>query len=418
MSEKLAIEGGTPVRDKPLPHTGMPEGRDLGQEEEGLLREVIRSGYLNRYGGCRMVVRFEEETAALYGVPHAVATTSGTASLHTAVAAVNPEPGDEIVTTPLTDMGTIIAIVMQQCIPVFADVDPDTGNITAETIAAKITEKTRAVIVVHLFGGPADMAPILDMARDRGLAVIEDCAQAHLAEYRGRKVGTLGDIGCFSLQQSKQITAGDGGMLITSDDALFDRAALFAGKGWPRSSDDAPRGYSFLGINYRMNELTGAVALAQIRKAPAIVERRRASADWLARKLAQIDGVNPPAILPDCRSSWWKFGFKIDGGVLAVSPADFAAAMRAEGISTGCGYIAKPIFDYPSIRDRITFGASRLPWSLPQARKDVCYDVADLPGTARALSEMLVINWSEGISMQDAEDIYRAIVKVAEHYRR
>src|SRR5262249_20900267 len=158
--------------------------------------------------------------AVMYGAPKAIASTSGTAALHVAVAAINPEPRDEIITTGMSDMGTVIPILMQNCIPVFADVDPVTGNLTADTIAKKITDRTRAVIVVHLFGRPADMAPIQELLRSKGIALIEDCAQAHLADYGGKKIGTFGDLGCFSLQGSKQITCGDGGLTLVNREDL------------------------------------------------------------------------------------------------------------------------------------------------------------------------------------------------------
>jgi hypothetical protein len=202
---QLAMDGG------PRALTGWPpEHPHYGVGEAVGLARVLLSRQLSSTGGTQ-VPALEREWAAMYGAPTAVASTSGTAALHVAVAAINPEPCDEIITTAMSDMGTVIPILMQQCIPVFADVDPVTGNLTAETIAKKITSRTRAVIVVHLFGRPAELGPIQELLRHKGIALIEDCAQAHLAEYRGKKVGTFGDLGCFSLQGSKQITCGDGG---------------------------------------------------------------------------------------------------------------------------------------------------------------------------------------------------------------
>ena len=215
----LAIDGGTPYCKRPFPTVNDASGRWLGEEEKRLLCEVIDSGTLNRVGGSK-VEQLETAWAGMMGVPFALAVTSGTSALHTAVAALDLEPGDEIITTPITDMGTVIAILACNLVPIFADVDPRTGIVTAETIEKQISPKTRAIIPVHLFGQPADMDPILALARQHDLKVIEDCAQAHLATYKGRPVGTLGDIGCFSYQQSKQMTTGDGGMVITGDEAL------------------------------------------------------------------------------------------------------------------------------------------------------------------------------------------------------
>ena len=261
MEEKLAIEGGTPVRQGALPSVGDISGRNLGEQEIANLTEVIKSGNLFRYGG-RFVVGLETEFARLLGMGQAVACTSGTAAIHLAVAGVNPSPGDEIITSPITDMGTISPIIMQNAIPVFADLDPETFNLDPASVAECITERTKAIIVVHLMGGPADMDALLALARPRGIKVIEDCCQAYLAEDRGRLVGTIGDVGCFSLQQSKHMTAGDGGIVVTNDEALAGRMRLFADKGWARGGE--VRDYLQLGINYRMNELTGAVAYAQV----------------------------------------------------------------------------------------------------------------------------------------------------------
>ncbi len=174
-----------------LPSERNASGRSFGEEEIALLREVLESGILFGPNGTK-VRRFEEELQALFGMPYARAVSSGSAAVHTALGALDVAPGDEVVTTPITDMGAIAPILFQGAIPVFADVDPDTLNVTADTLRPRITERTRAIIVTHLFGNPCDMDPILALARDRGVAVIEDVAQAYLATYRGALTGTHG----------------------------------------------------------------------------------------------------------------------------------------------------------------------------------------------------------------------------------
>jgi dTDP-4-amino-4,6-dideoxygalactose transaminase len=191
----------------PLPSDANHTGRDLGAEELELLREALASGTLTSTKG-QFVSRLEQAIASRYGVRFAHACANGSAAVHCAVAALDLEPGDEIITTPITDMGALTAILYQGQIPVFCDVDPDSYNVTAETIAARITDRTRAVIVTHLFGTSCDMDPILDLCREKGLRVIEDCAQAFDATYRERAVGAIGDIGCFSFQQGKHMTTG------------------------------------------------------------------------------------------------------------------------------------------------------------------------------------------------------------------
>ena len=415
MSEKLAINGGEPYRTKPFASTGDASGRMLGDEEIALLTEVIRDGRLNRVGGTK-VPQLESEFAELYGSKHAIAATSGTAALHVAVGALNLEPGDEVITTTITDMGTLIAILMCNLVPTFADVDPRTGSITAETIAAQISDKTRAIIVVHLFGQMADMDPILALAAKHDLLVIEDCAQAHMSEYKGHTAGSMGNMGCFSFQQSKQMTTGDGGMVLTDDDDLAWRARLFADKGWPRSGDY--RGHLFLGPNYRLTELQAAVGLAQLHKINEIVGRRRRAAELLSAALASTRGIKPPYIVPGANPTWWRYLFTIDEEALGVTPAEFAAAIRAEGLPFGVGYIPNPVFEYPVIRDRKTFGTSGIPWTLPQARKGITYDRKDYPGTMWFLENIIGAGWSEGLTEDDAWAMAGAIAKVAAYYRQ
>ena len=287
---KLAIHGGEPVRRNPFPTVNDKSGRNIGREELELLKRVVESGALFRYSGT-MVSSFEREFAGFLGVKHAVASTSGTAALHIATGAAGIGPGMEVITSPLTDIGTIIAILGQNAIPVFADIDPDTYNLDPEDVRNKVTDKTRAVIAVHIFGLPADMDPLVELAEEKDLVLIEDCAQAYLAEYKGRLVGTIGDIGCFSLQQSKHMFTGDGGITVTDDDELARKARLFMDKGWDRSLG-LPRAYVMLGFNYRMTELQGAVARAQLKKVRWVVERRRRVAESLTKKISGSMGLS------------------------------------------------------------------------------------------------------------------------------
>ncbi|MHB0857816.1 MAG: DegT/DnrJ/EryC1/StrS family aminotransferase [Anaerolineae bacterium] len=414
MSE-LAIYGGSPYRSRPFPSVGDASGRWLGEEEKRGLAEVIDSGSLNRNNG-QQVTELETAWAERHGVPHALAVTSGTAALHTAVAALDLEPGEEVITTPITDMGTAIAILSCNLVPIFADVDPRTGNITAETIARQITDKTRALIVVHLFGQMAEIDPILALARAHGLRVIEDCAQAHLASHQGRLAGTLGDLGCFSFQQSKQMTTGDGGMVISHEADLAQRARLFADKGWPRGIPGL-RGHLFLGMNYRMTELQGAVGRAQFAKLPAIVARRRRSAAALTERLTEIPGLCPPYVTPGGDPAWWMYAFTLDPAILPTPPAEFAAAIQAEGLPFSLGYLPNLLFEYEVIRDRKTFGRSGIPWTLPQARPGIAYRREEYPGALAVLAQTFVMSWNEGLSLEDVDDIAGALAKVTAYYR-
>lgn len=410
---QLAIDGGRPVRTRPLPSVGDITGRDLGEQEIANLTDVIRSGKLFRYGG-KYVQQFENDFAKTVGVRHAVACTSGTAAVHTALGALNPDAGREVITAPITDMGTIAPILFQNCVPIFADLDPEYYTMLPESIESKITEKTAAIIVVHLFGHPCDMDAILEVAQKHNLPVIEDCCQAYLAEYKNRLVGTIGTLGAFSLQQSKHMTAGDGGIVVTDDDDLANRAALFSDKGWPRTGE--VRDYLFLGNNYRMNELTGAVAAAQIGKVETIVERRRKVAAQLTGLISEVPGVKPPSERPDCKHSWWLYPITIDEKRINVSPKEFARALAAEGISAGHGYIGKPIYMSPVFQERTTYGNSGCPFTCPLYGREIKYTAQDCPNAVEILRRIITIPCNEFFTDEDVRDIATAIAKVAKAY--
>jgi perosamine synthetase len=388
-----------------LPSDQDASGRNLGAEEILLVSDAIRSGTLTSTKG-EYVKGFERRFAEMLGVKHAIACSSGTAAIHCAVAAIDPEPGDEIVTTSITDMGALAPILYQGAIPVFADVDPHTYNVTAETIERAISPRTRAIVVTHLFGNPADMEAIRKLADAHGIPIIEDCAQAFMARYDGRKVGTLGSLGAFSLQQGKHITTGEGGIVVTDDDRLARRAFLFVNKGW--GYGDASPDHYFLAPNYRMSELCGAVALAQLEKLGATVVRRRLLAAKLDERLRDLAGIEVPRVDPRAEHVYWKYCIRVDersipGGVTAL-----AAALREREIFTAPRYIQKPAFECAVIRDQRTFGASSWPFTL--ARKEaVDYGPQRFAGTYEALERVLVVPWNDRFTEEDVEYIAEAI---------
>jgi perosamine synthetase len=406
---KLAIDGGTPVRTRPF-----PSGKDIGDEELDLVQQVIQSGQLNRTGGM-YVQRFEDAFAEHFGVKHSTASTSGTAAIHVALGALNLEPCDEVITAPITDMGTVIPILAQNCLPVFADVDPETYNITAHTIAQQLTDRTRAVVVVHLFGNPCDMGPIMDLAHERNLWVVEDCSQAHGSMYQGRRVGTIGHLGAFSLQASKHITTGDGGMTITDDDELGERARLFADKGWPRYGAAGARDYLMFGFNYRMTELQGAVGLVQLKKLDRICAARNWAGDLLTEKIKKLKGVIPPKVTPGGVHTYWLYAMRIREEELGMTKERFAEAVRAEGLPCSAGYIGKPIFLYEALRQQRIYGTSHCPFDCPKygSAHVIRYEEGVCPETERALDEMVTVPISEFLEEEDVEDMATIIAKVA-----
>jgi dTDP-4-amino-4,6-dideoxygalactose transaminase len=388
-----------------LPSDQDASGRTLGAEELALLADAIQSGTLTSTKGA-FVKALERRFARLLGVRHAFACASGTAAIHTAVAALNPEPGDEIITTPITDMGALTPILYQGAIPVFADVDPHTYNVTARTIEACLSPRTAAIVVTHLFGNPCDMTNILELARAHNLPVIEDCAQAFLARHRGQPVGTLGTVGCFSLQQGKHITTGEGGLVTTNDDALARRLFLFINKAWGYG-DPQPDHY-FIALNYRMSELQGAVAVAQLDKLEAVVEKRVGAARWLTDHLRDLDGIETPRVAADNEHTYWKYCLRVDrervpGGVTAL-----AKLLKERGIASAPRYIQKPAFQCEVFQKQRTFGNSRWPFTLARPEA-VDYDRGRFPGTFEALEGVLVLPWNERYTDEHLEYLADAL---------
>ena len=404
----LAQFGGTPVRATPLVTFNDPGGRTLGDEEVAAATEVIRSGVLSSTFGTRGR-SLEQAFAERMGVSHAVSCSSGTAALHLAVAAVDPEPGDEIITTPISDFGSVIPILMQNAVPVFADVNPQTAQLDPAAVRAAITGRTRAILAVHLLGAPAPVAELREIADEHRLMLIEDCAQAFLTEPApGRLAGSYGHIGCFSLQQSKHITSGDGGLVVTSDEVLARRMRLFSDKGWPR--DTGERTYLFLAANYRMSELQAAVALAQLGKLDGVVQRRRHQAARLAAAIADLDGVRTAPSGP--AHSYWQNPLLLDPAIVGTTLA-WGAALKAEGIPCSAPYIPRPLYLVPVLAEGRTYGRSHFPLTSPPARVEPAYVEGMCPAAERLLYQtLLVLGWNENYSDADVDDIAAAVRKV------
>jgi perosamine synthetase len=353
----------------------------------------------------------EQRFSELLGAKYVVACSSGSAAVHSAIAAIDPEPGDEIITTPITDMGALAPILYQAAIPVFADVDPLTGNVTADTIAACLSGKTRGIIVTHLFGNPCEMGPIIELARAHGIPVLEDCAQAYLARDGGKLVGTHGAIGCFSLQQGKHITTGEGGLVTTNDPALARRMFLFINKAWGYG-DPKPDHY-FLALNYRMSELQGAVAVAQLPKLPGVAARRIAAADRLTKQLKGVPGIETPYVPRKGVHSYWKYAIHVDDKVVKGGAVGLAQALKGREIASAPRYIQKPAFMCEVFQKQRTFGKSHWPFELARPEA-VDYDRSRFPGTFAALESVLVLPWNERYTDEHVDYVARSIRQAAE----
>lgn len=392
-----------------LPSDQDASGRNLGDEEIAAVTQALRSGTLTSTKGT-FVPKLERAFAGMLGVKHAYACASGTAAIHCAVAAIDPEPGDEIITTPITDMGALAPTIYQGAIPVFADVDPLTYNVTPQSVAARISSRTRAIIITHLFGNPCAVDEIVELAQRHGIPVIEDCAQSFLATYNGRYVGTRGTIGCFSLQQGKHVTTGEGGLVVTGDDALARRIYLFINKAWGYG-DEHPDHY-FLALNYRMSELAGSVGCAQLEKLPDTVLRRRSLAKRLTQRLAGVSELLTPAILPGAEHSYWKYCVRAADELPAEAVLDMAALLKQRGVLASPRYIQKPAFMCEVFQKRRTFGSSGYPFTLARADA-VDYRPRAYPGTMRALERVLVVPWNDRYTEDDVDYIADALTWAA-----
>ena len=419
---ELAINGGEPVRTEPFGPRWI-----MGEEEKRQLGEVIdnsATGWLSRF----KVQEFSDRFAARHGVKYAVPVNSGTTAIHTALAAIDPEPGDEVITTPTTDMGGVLGIMLQNCVAVFADWDSETFNTDPVDIERRITERTRAILVTHLFGNPCDMDAIIDIGRSHGIPVIEDCAQSHLAEYQGQVVGSISDMGVFSFG-SKTLTAGQGGMVITNDEGLARRALGFSRKGAEVDAnmlDSQPtslqrgslHGFAFLGDFNPMVDLQAAVGLAQMDRWDEATETRIRTAAILDEVVHHLPGFKAQKVRPGDLHTYLLYVFTIEEEEAGVSPFEFADAVRAEGIPDINGPYLEglPLYKYPIFAEGRTYGKSQYPFVDEQGNRRVDYNKVSLPEVERTLPKTARIGFRNSFTDQDAHDIAAAIRKVSDYF--
>ena len=398
--------------DLHFPSVAEAAGRTLGDEEVAALRRVVESGMLAGVWGTE-VPALEAAMAGLHGVPHAVACSSGTAAIHLALAGLGLDPGDEVITTPISDFGTVAPILACNAVPVFADVDPVTGILDPAAVAAAVGPRTRAIVVVHLFGAGAPMAELRAVADRHGLALVEDCAQAWLTRTEDdtgadRLAGTLGVAGCFSLQQWKHITCGDGGLVITGDAALAHRMRLFADKGWPRETG---RHHVSFGVNYRMTELQAAVARAQLAKLPGVLASRRRMAARLVDAIADLPGITIPRDVD--RHAWWLFPLVVDPETGPDNQA-WAAALVAAGVPARAGYLQEGLHCAPALTTAPVYGSSRYPLTSPPADAPPRYGPGRCPQAERMIGQTLVVvDWNERYTERHVDAIAEAVRSIA-----
>ncbi len=332
-ADKPALLGGTPVHKG-----GWPSWPQWSESWEPEIVEVLRSGRWCNGGGSGKVGEFEQAYAKLHGAKRCVATASGTTALLTALHVMGVDAGDEVIVSPYTFIATYNVVLMHKALPVFADTDPATLTMDPASIESRITDRTRAIVPVHIYGMPCEMDPINAIAKKHNLAVVEDACQAWLAEYQGNKCGTLGDVGCFSFQNSKHIPAGDGGAVTTNSDELADRCTAYHNCGRATGTFKGSGCFS-RGSNYRMMNYAAALLRQEIDKLVTDTERRQENADRLTAGLNEIPGVEPVRLPEGSRAVWHLYAFRYDAEKFhGLSRSKFIKALRAEGIPASGGY--------------------------------------------------------------------------------
>jgi perosamine synthetase len=384
----------------PSPSDSNSSGRSLGKRELDYLKRVIGSGTLTTTSG-HFGRAFEREAEEKLKLERVIACSSGSAALHAAIAALNTEPGSEFIVTPLTDFGGVAPILWQGSIPVFCDIDPNSGQMTAKTVADRLSERTRGIIVTHMFGAPADVPAIIELARQHGLSVIEDCAQAYLTTINDQLVGTFGELACYSMQQTKQICAGEGGLVGTSNSALGKRAHAFVNKA--RDYSDQSPDHHFLAMNFRITELSAAVALAQIEQLPFFIEQRRRMATKLDAALLDIGGFVRPQDILGAHHSFWRYPIVLQSGAEHGGVNVVAAILARYGIDCAPHY-KRPAYEWTMFRSRATFGTSTYPFSLAR-REALDYSAASYPGVRQFLQSVIVLPWNERVDTYEVDRI-------------
>lgn len=425
---KLALFGGPKIRTELFPFFSPIDNNEL-EHIKKVFNSKIFSQYLgtwhaNFYGGPE-VRDLEQKWAEFFNVKHAVSVNSATSALYCAVGAIGTEPFDEIIVSPYTMSASATAPLIYNAIPVFADIEKDYFCLDVKSIESKITEKTKAIIVVDIFGQPYDADKINALAKKYNLKIIEDCAQAPYAKLHGHFAGTLGDIGIYSLNYHKHIHCGEGGILVTNDDELADRLRLIRNHAEAVVENKGETNLTnMIGFNYRMTELEAAIANSQLGKLPAIVERYQENADYLKEKLNEIPFLTCPKVRNGATHSYYSFSITFNQNLAGIHRNIFANAVReelmpmakreSEGVLVGTGYV-KPLYLAPLFQTKTAYGSQGFPWSM--TNKEYSYEKGLCPVTEEChYNSLLSIGYLHpNMKKSDLDDIINAFYKVSEN---
>ena len=414
MTDKLALFGGKPVLSNPIEF----KGHDFGIDDINVISEVIASGEI---GNGPEVAAFEIEYANRYGIKYGVSVNSGTSALHTCVAAMNPDPGDEIITTAWTSGGSIIGLLFQNCVPVFADID-DSYCLDPLDVERKITPRTKAILVVNLMGNMANVRKLREIADRHNIFLIEDCCQSHFAEDNGIIAGTIADIAGFSFG-GKHLNLGGGGMVLTNNTALWERAILFRDAALPRDGGPAegkPYANQFLAPNYKMNDIMAAMGRNQLKKVDGYVQSKIKSAKTIIAGLSDIEELTPQKVRKGVMHTYWALSFTINTNALKCTATEYAEAISAEGIPTAGPYLLTPdigpLNKNPFLSKPDLYGKSIFPLDYNR-ETPFNYNETKLPYGNQLMSRNVNFNMTPNYSDDYIENIIEAHHKVANHYR-
>lgn len=376
--EKPAILGGKPVLENPLPRTN-----NIDEKEKMAAMRVLDSGILSdflgsagdKFLGGKEVIKLEESFRKKFDVRYAITFNSATTALDAAVCALGIGPGDEVIVSPYTMSATATCILMNMAIPVFADIEMDTFNLDPKSIKKNITDKTKAILVVNLFGGSARYDEIMKIAKEHNLKVIEDNAQGPGAKFNDKYLGTIADLGIFSFNCHKTIQCGEGGVLVTNDKRYAYRAQLKRNHG-EVILDDLNDDDAIFGSNYRLTELQAAIADEQLKKLDFLNEKRIHLANYLTKKLNDIDGLTPPFVLPNTKHVYYLYPIKFDEKI-GISRDLFVKAVEKEGFFLNHGY-PKPIYLMKIFQNMKIFPNSKFPFSCQEYKEGLCPNVERL----------------------------------------
>jgi perosamine synthetase len=412
----LAMLGGAKTIGAPFKRYN-----SIGAEEVEAARQVVESGVLSQflgewhedfYGGPK-VQKLERACEAYFGVKHAVTVNSATSGLIAAVGAIGIEPGDEVIVSPWTMCASATAILHWNAIPIFADIEPETFCLDPVSVEANITPYTKAILAVDIFGHSANMEALMSIARKHGLIVISDTAQAPGALYKGKFVGTLADVGCYSLNYHKHIHTGEGGILVTDDDEIAERLRMIRNHAEAVVGDKGVTDLrNMVGYNFRLGEIECAIGIEQLKKLTPLVKQRQHVADRLSSGLKALPGLRTPVVMSGCTHAYYVYPMVLDLQMLGVGRDRICDALAAEGVAVGRKY--QNIHLLPMYQKKIAFGSKGFPWTSDICHRDVNYSKGICP-VAEELNDSTYLGFglcAYDLAPEDVHLIIRAFRKV------